>query len=538
MHWLNAVLLCLVLTVTVGCEQKPKQATPPPTPAYSVLNKSISELRSDLDAGKVTAVELVEAYAKRIEQMDDQGPTFRAVISLNPDAKTIAAQLDAERKNSGIRSPLHGIPIMLKDNIDTADKMPTTAGSLALKNHFAQNDSTVAKKLREAGAIILGKANLSEWANFRSSLSTSGWSAIEGFTRYPFDPLRNTCGSSSGSAVVVAMSFAAAAIGTETDGSIVCPSGMQSLVGVKPTVGLVSRAGIIPIAESQDTAGPMTRTVEDAILIMSVIAGSDGRDPATKQADVFKAQYRSSLRVDALNNTRIGVLRFALPSHPEVKAQFEKALTTLQENGAKLIDIESVDGLDQIYHDEFQVLLSEFHDGINRYLADTDPTQVSTRSLSDLIAFNEATPAELQYFHQDLFKQAVDAPAIDSKEYQQARVQAQKKAGPEGIDKLLREHHLDALVAITNGPSWMTDTVNGDHYTGGASTLPAVAGYPHITVPLGSVRDLPIGLSFIGTAWSESPLLAIAYAFEQKMPARVLAPDPDMPLSPTDNTIQ
>lgn len=519
-------LIFVALWQLNACSTEPETPPPPPPPAYDVVDKTIGELNRDLSSGAVTSLELVNAYLQRIESLDDSGPRYNAVISINPDAKTIAQQLDQERAQNQLRGPLHGIPVILKDNIDSADNMPTTAGSLALRDHYPNQDSTVAKKLRAAGAIILGKANLSEWANFRSSLSTSGWSAIEGFTQYPFDRLRNPCGSSSGSAVVVSLSFAAAAIGTETDGSIVCPASMHSLVGLKPTVGLVSRSGIIPIAASQDTAGPMTRTVEDAILLLSVLAGSDETDPATRQADIYRAQYQSSLRADALDNTRIGVLRFIQPKHPEIRAVFDQALTQLESKGVKLIDIETMPGLDQMYEDEYHVLLTEFKSGLNEYLSKTDANKISTRNLADLIQFNLVNETELRYFHQDIFEQAERTAGITDESYRKAQVRAKKRAGPEGIDALLREHHLDALVAISNGPAWMTDTINGDQFTGGASSLPAVAGYPHVTVPMGSVRGLPVGISFIGTAWSESPLLAIAYAYEQQFPARI-TPKPE-----------
>ena len=520
--------LSLFVWLLCSCQSEPEPIPSPPPPKYDVVNRSIADLQQDLSTGVVTSVVLVERYIERIHALDQSGPQYRSVLAINPDAKSIAQTLDQERSNNQIRGPLHGIPILLKDNIDTADAMPTTAGSLALKDNFARNDSFVAKQLRTAGAIILGKTNLSEWANFRSTRSSSGWSAVGGQTLYPFDVTRNPCGSSSGSGVAVAMSFAAAAIGTETDGSITCPSSLHSLVGVKPTVGLVSRAGIIPISESQDTAGPMTRTVEDAVLILNALAASDENDGATKQADVYRSNYRSSLRDNAFHLTKIGVIRFDQPGHPSVLQQFEKSLQLMRDAGAVLVDVESMDGLEDLSKNEYQVLLTEFKSGVEQYLSTTSPDKVTARTLKDLMAFNQNTPKETLYFGQEIFEQSLSTFTTDTEEYKSARIKAKKAAGPEGIDKVLRKHRLDALVAITTGPSWKTDYVNGDNYTGGFSTLAAVSGYPHITVPMGAIENLPVGISFIGSAWAEAPLLALAFSFEQISKARIVPSDPLM----------
>lgn len=531
------VFLLLFIGILCSCQSEPDPTPLSSPPKYNVVNKSIAELQHDLSNGAVTSVALVERYIERIHTLDQAGPQYRSVLEINPEAKSIAQTLDQERSSKQIRGPLHGIPILLKDNIDTVDAMPTTAGSLALKGNFASKDSFVAKQLRAAGAIILGKTNLSEWANFRSTRSSSGWSAVGGQTLYPFDLTRNPCGSSSGSGVAVAMSFAAAAIGTETDGSITCPSSLHSLVGIKPTVGLISRAGIIPISESQDTAGPMTRTVEDAVLILNALAASDENDPATKPADIYRSNYRSSLRENAFHLTKIGVIRFDQPSHPELLRQFEKSLQLMRNAGAVLVDIENMDGLEDLSINEYQVLLTEFKSGVEQYLSKTSPDKVSVRTLDDLIKFNQDTAQETLYFDQEIFEQSLNTFSKESSEYKSARSKAKNAAGSDGIDKVLRKHRLDALVAITTGPSWKTDYINGDNYTGGFSTLAAVSGYPHITVPMGAIENLPVGISFIGSAWAEAPLLALAFSFEQISKARIVPSDPVMGRSSSPSLI-
>lgn len=412
-----------------------------------------------------------------------------------------------------------GLPILLKDNIETRD-MPTTAGSLALANNAPGRDAPLVARLRDAGALILGKTNLSEWANIRSSHSISGWSAVGGLTRNPHSLDRSACGSSSGSGAAVAAGLAPAAIGTETDGSITCPAAVNGIVGFKPTVGLVSRTHIVPISHSQDTAGPMTRTVEDAAIVLTAIAGSDPADPATAEADARKVDYRAALDADSLRGARIGVARFLTGYSQATDATFEQALEQLREGGAVLVEI--TDGPDQaaIGAAELTVLLTELKVGLNAYLASTDPTQVLTRSLADVIAFNRGDPRELALFDQDLFEQAEATTGLGDPAYIEARATSLRLAGPEGIDRLMRDNAVVALVAPTTGPAWMIDIVNGDNYGGSATTAPAVAGYPHLTVPMGTAGGMPVGLSFIGGRWDDAHILSLGYAYEQRSKAR------------------
>ena len=509
-----AVLLLIGSLVACSPSEGPKRLEA----SYSAEEKSIAQLQADLSAGTVTSVQLVEHYLLRIATLDRNGPQLNSVLALNPDAMTIAQALDAERASKGPRGPLHGIPLLLKDNIESADLLPTTAGSLALQDNVTQRDAPLVKRLRDAGAIILGKTNLSEWANMRSSASISGWSAIGGLTRNPYAIDRNPCGSSSGSAVATAASLAAASIGTETDGSITCPAAVNGLVGVKPTRGLISRRYIVPIAHSQDTTGPMTRTVHDAALLLSVLAGTDAADPATAQADQHKQAYHELLQDGALQGKRLGVLRFATGYHRELDAVFDNTLSELQAAGAELIDIDSFPALAQISENELIVLLTELKLGLNAYLADS-PAKLPARTLAELIAFNEEhAEQELRYFGQEWFEQA-EARSADAR-YQRALADNARLADSEGLAALFKQHQLDAVIAPTTGPAWSTDLVNGDHYLGSVSTLPAVAGYPHVTVPMGMVKGLPVGLSFIGKPWSEAQLLRFAYDFEQRSQAR------------------
>jgi amidase len=410
--------------------------------------------------------------------------------------------------------PLHGLPVLLKDNIETAD-MPTTAGSLALVNNAPGRDAPLVARLRAEGAVILGKTNLSEWANIRSSNSTSGWSAVGGLTRNPHALDRNTCGSSSGSGAAVAAGLAPAAIGTETDGSITCPAAINGIVGFKPTVGLVSRTHIVPISHSQDTAGPMTRTVEDAAIVLSVIAGSDPLDAATAEADARKVDYRAALDAGSLRGVRIGVMRFSMGYSPDTDAVFEANLAKMREAGAVIVDITEGPDEDAMGTAELEVLMFELKHDLNAYLASTDPAQVATRTLADVIAFNERTPRELALFGQDLFIRAEATTALDDPAYVEARATSLRLAGAEGIDRLMREHDVIALIAPTTGPAWTTDVTNGDHYGGAASTMPAIAGYPHLTVPMGFVDGLPVGMSFIAGKWEDAKVLSLGYAFEQ-----------------------
>lgn len=412
-----------------------------------------------------------------------------------------------------------GMPILIKDNIETAD-MPTTAGSMALIDNAPGRDAPLVARLRAAGFVILGKTNLSEWANIRSGASTSGWSAVGGLTRNPYAMDRSACGSSSGSGAAVAAGLAPVAIGTETDGSITCPAAINGIVGFKPTVGLVSRTHIVPISHSQDTAGPMTRTVEDAAIVLTVIAGTDPLDPATAEADAHKVDYRAALDADSLRGQRIGVARFLTGYHAATDAVFEQNLQALRDAGAILVDITEGPDMGAMGEAEFAVLMTELKVDLNAYLASTDPMQVPTRTLADVIAFNIATPRELALFGQELFILAEATGGLEDPAYIEARATSFRLAGPDGIDRLMRENDVVALVAPTTAPAWSIDVVDGDHYLGAASQIAAVAGYPHLTVPMGYVRGLPVGMSFIGGKWDDARILSLGYAFEQRTRAR------------------
>ena len=468
-----------------------------------------------MSSGQLTARVLTETYLRRIENLDRQGPALRAFIETNPDALAIADARDAERKQGRTRGPLHGIPILLKDNIDTNDRMTTTAGSLALTGSIPHEDSSVARRLRDAGAVLLGKANMSEWANIRSTRSSSGWSARGGQCRNPYVLDRSPCGSSSGSAVAVAANLATVAIGTETDGSIVCPSSMNGIVGIKPTVGLVSRAGVIPISHTQDTAGPMARTVRDAALVLTAIAGADSRDAATGNSKGRAQDYAASLDAGGLQGARIGVARNFFGFHEEVDRAMESALSDMRRQGAVLIDPADVRLPSEAGTLELDVLLYELKANLNRYLAALGPT-ISVRSLADVIRFNEDNrEREMPYFGQELFIQAQEKGSLTDPAYLRALETIRRLARVEGIDAVMDNDRLDAIVAPTAGPPWVTDLVNGDHVGGMSSAPAAIAGYPSITVPAGYVSGLPIGLSFFGRAWSEPTLIRLAYAFEQ-----------------------
>jgi amidase len=482
---------------------------------FSVAGKSVAELQDAMAAGRITSKALTAKYLARIQAIDKSGPRINAVIEINPEALSIAAALDAERKLKGPRGPLHGIPVLLKDNIATADRMQTTAGSLALVGAKAPRDSFVAARLREAGAVILGKTNLSEWANLRSTRSTSGWSARGGLTRNPYALDRNTSGSSSGSGAAVAAGLAALAVGTETDGSIVSPASINGIVGIKPTVGLVSRAGVIPIAHSQDTTGPMALTVADAAALLTAMAGSDARDRATADASAKAIDYTKVLDPNALNGARLGVVRSSFAGRNDlVAAEIEKALAVLKAKGAILVDIAELPDSGKINDPELEVLLYELKADLNAYLAEY-ANGAKVRNVADVIAFNEKNKTrEMPYFGQEFFVRAEAKGGLDSKEYRDALASSRGTARA-GIDKVMSENHLDALVAPTGGTAWLTDFVNGDAEGDSFSTPAAVAGYPHITVPAGFVHGLPCGISFVGTAWSEPRLIALAYAYEQ-----------------------
>jgi amidase len=490
---------------------------PAALPHAELEEASIAELQARLASGALSSRALTEAYLARIEALDRGGPRLRSVIELNPDAVAIAAERDEERKAKGARGPLHGIPILLKDNIDTADRTTTTAGSLALEGSIPARDAFVAGRLREAGAVLLGKANLSEWANIRSNRSSSGWSARGGQCRNPYALDRNPCGSSSGSGAAAAASLCAAAVGTETDGSVVCPSSACGLVGIKPTLGLLSRSGVVPIAHSQDTPGPMTRTVRDAAVLLGAMAGEDPRDPVTAAArGRAVADYTRFLDPEGFKGARLGVCRKMFGFHPGVDRLMEDALLEMKRLGATLVDPADVPHLREYDESELSVLLYELKADLAAYLESLGPG-ARVRTLEDVIRFNEAhREREMPYFGQELFLKAQEKGPLSDPAYREALEKNRRLAGPEGIDAIMDQHRLDAVVAPTGGPAWLTDLVNGDSYVGGgASSPPAVAGYPHVTVPAGFVFGLPVGLSFIGRAWSEPALLRLAYAFEQ-----------------------
>ncbi len=495
-------------------------ATGAPAPRQSSLveERSISQLADDLAAGRTTSAALVAAYLARIEAIDRAGPTLRSIIAVNPLALEQARALDAERRAGRVRGPLHGIPILLKDNIETKE-LPTTAGSLALKDNMTNRDAPMAARLRDAGAILLGKTNLSEWANFRSTRSISGWSAVGGLVRNPYALDRNACGSSAGSGAATAASLAAASVGTETSGSIVCPSNVNGLVGFKPTVGLVSREHVVPISHTQDTPGPMTRSVMDAALVLAGMSGTDPADPATAEADRRKKDYAAALSRDALKGKRLGVLKIGLGGTIETDALFEQAQKDLAAAGATLVDVKLPDNLAPGAQPAGgpNVMQVEFKADLAKYLASAAPG-VTAKTLSDLIAFNAANAeTELPLFGQQIFEQSDKQPGLDDPAYLAALEKGKRNAGPEGIDKILAADRLDAIVFITAAPAWPTDPAGASRgaAVNSATGIAAAAGYPHLTVPMGLARGLPVGLSFIGTAWSDADLLALGYAYEQ-----------------------
>jgi amidase len=496
-------------------------ATIAPPPAFELDELTIAELQSGMASGKYSAQSLARQYLDRIDDVDKHGPAINSVIELNPEALSIASELDKERQAKGARGPLHGIPVLIKDNIDTHDRMTTTAGSLALGGSIPLQDSFVAKKLREAGAVILGKTNLSEWANFRSSHSSSGWSGRGGQTKNPYVLDRNPCGSSSGTGAAVAANLSAIGIGTETDGSVVCPSNANSLVGIKPTLGLISRAGIIPIAHNQDTAGPMCRTVRDAAILLSALTGIDSRDDATRaSAGKSFADYEKFLDANGLKGARIGVHRKGFGFNDGVDKLMNDCIDIIKKRGATVIDPADIPTQGKFDDSELEVLLYEFKADLNSYLAALGP-RAPVKSLKEIIDFNEQyKDREMPYFGQDLFIKAQAKGPLTDKAYRDALAKDQRMSRKEGIDFVMDKNKLDALIAPTGGPAWTTDWVNGDHFTGGYSTASAVAGYPHITVPAGYVFGLAVGLSFFGRAWSEPTLIKFAFAFEQATKAR------------------
>ena len=485
-------------------------------PTFELDELTVDDLQEGMASGRWSAVEITEMYLDRIAAIDDQGPELRSVLETNPDARRIAQSLDTERTAGRLRGPLHGVPILIKDNIGTADRMTTTAGSLALEGSIPPHDATIVRKLREAGAVILGKANLSEWANFRSQRSSSGWSGRGGQCANPYALHRNPCGSSSGSAAGVSANLAALAIGTETNGSIVCPSSSCGVVGVKPTVGLWSRSVIIPISHSQDTAGPITRTVRDAAILLGSLTGADARDPATT-ASVANSHvdYTRFLETDGLRGARIGVARANFGFDDRVDRVMEEALLAMKDAGATVVDEVVIPNQRGLAGPAYDVLLYEFKANLNAYLEGLGP-DAPIRSLEDAIRFNqENRDSEMRYFGQDVFLAAQEKGPLTEQPYRDALERVQRLAGAEGIDAAMNRYGVDALVAPTSGPAWVIDLIDGDHVGGGSSSPAARAGYPNITVPAGFVMGLPVGVSFFGRRWSEGTLLRMAYAFEQ-----------------------
>ena len=514
-----------VTSISARARVESRDVISPPTPAAFDLDEmTIADLQSGMASRKYSAELLALKYIDRIDRIDDldkDGPGLNSVIELNPQVLGIAVEMDKERKADRVRGPLHGIPVLIKDNIDTHDRMMTTAGSLALQGSIALQDSTVAKKLRDAGAVIIGKTNLSEWANFRSSHSSSGWSGRGGQTKNPYVLDRNPCGSSSGTGAAIAANLATVGVGTETDGSVVCPSNANSLVGIKPTLGLISRAGIIPIAHSQDTAGPMCRTVRDAAILLSALAGVDPRDDATK-ASVGKssADYTRFLDSNGLKGARIGVQRKSFGFNDAVDKVMNDCIDVIKRSGATVIDPADIPTQGKFDDSELEVLLYEFKADLNKYLAARGPN-APVKSLKDIIDFNEKNrDRELPYFGQDIMVKAQAKGPLTEKKYRDALAKNHLMSRTQGIDAVMIKNKLDAIIAPTGGPPWPTDLANGDHFTGGYSTASAVAGYPHITVPAGYVFGMPVGISFFGRAWSEPSLIKFAYAFEQATKVR------------------
>lgn len=481
-------------------------------PEFEYEEATIDGLQKAIKEGKLTSEALTQKYLERIQAIDQHGPSLKAVIEVNPDALDLAKALDKERADGKIRGPMHGIPVLIKDNIETGDKMMTTAGSLALVGNIASKDAHIVSLMRDAGAIILGKTNLSEWANFRSTHSTSGWSGRGGQTKNPYALDRNPCGSSSGSGVAVSANLCAVAVGTETDGSIVCPSTNNGLVGIKPTLGLVSRTGIIPLSHSQDTAGPMARTVRDAAILLSVLAGKDAADPATRGYKGL-SDYTKFLVEDGLKGARIGIARKFFGFSSKVDAVMHDAIVMMKSLGAVMVDPADLPSHGKYDDTETEVLLYDFKNDINEYLKSRN---LDVKSLDDLIKFNEKNKNKsMPFFGQELFIQAQAKGPLTEKAYIDALEKNRKLSQDEGINAVMDKFELDAIIAPTGGPAWTTDLLNGDHFTGGSSTPAAVAGYPAITVPAGQIRGMPIGITFFGRAWSEPKLLKLAYAFEQ-----------------------
>jgi amidase len=508
------IILLFLLFLLIGCQSSVKRYEISDVSYFKLSEKDISSIQESYKSGELTVNEVVESYLKRIDAIDRNGPALNSVIILNPDAMQIAEALDKELREGKTRGSLHGIPVFLKDNVDTHDKMPCTAGSRALANSYPMKDSYVAARLREAGAVIMGKTNLSEWANFRGDLSTSGWSGLGGQTKNPYDFERNPCGSSSGSGVAVSANFTVLAIGTETDGSIVCPSHANGIVGIKPTVGLVSRSGIIPISSTQDTPGPMARTVRDAAICLGALAGIDSTDSKTLASEgMSHRDYTVFLKKDGIKDKRIGIYKGALGRNYKVDTLFYRAVSFLKDQGAEIVEINQLIQSD-LWQYELEVFLYEYKAGLNEYFRSLGP-EAPIKNLEELIAFNRIDTVELSYFNQHYLEMAQEKGDLQSEAYLNALSKLQKGSREQGIDKVMDEYKLDAIIAPTGSPAWKTDLINGDSYQLGSSSPAAQAGYPNISVPMGFIDGLPVGISFFGRAWSEPVLIEIAYAFEQ-----------------------
>jgi len=507
------IILIILLFLQISCKPLSREAQITKFDSFRFLEQDITQIQMGYKDGTHTIKEVVQAYLDRIEEIDKSGPTLNSIIQVNPDAIQVAEELDIEMSEGKIRGPLHGIPVVLKDNIDTHDKMATTAGSRALMNSYPLKDSYIAKQLKDAGAIILGKANLSEWANFRGQLSTSGWSGVGGQTKNPYVLSRNPCGSSSGSAVAVSANLTMLAIGTETDGSIVCPSHSNGIVGIKPTVGLVSRSGVIPISFTQDTPGPMARTVRDAAIFLGALVGVDSADEKTLASQgKFYRDYTQFLKEDGLKGKRIGLYKGPLGINYKVDTLVYQAVDFLKSQGAEIIEIDEISS-GNVGDYSFEIMLYEYKDGLNKYFQSLGP-DAPIKSVEELIAFNQSDSIELKYFNQRYLEMAQEKGDLTSEEYQEALAKMMKGSREEGIDRVMNEHGLDAIIAPTGSPAWKTDLINGDSFQLGSSSPAAQAGYPNITVPMGYIDELPVGISFFGRAWSEPILLEIAYAYE------------------------
>jgi len=513
-YFLKMASVLIFLFLTNLCLLPSVEAQNSASENFKFLEQDITQIQQGYKNGSFTIKELVSAYLDRINQIDKNGPSLNSIIQINPDALQIAEALDKEMSNGKIRGPLYGIPVLLKDNIDTHDKMATTGGSRALMNSHPLKDSYVARQLKAAGAIIIGKANLSEWANFRGQLSTSGWSGEGGQTKNPYVLNRNPCGSSSGSAVAVSANLTMLAIGTETDGSIVCPSQTNGIVGIKPTVGLVSRTGVIPISFTQDTPGPMGRTVRDAAICLGLLTGIDPADEKTLASKgKFYRDYTQFLKVDGLKGKRIGLYKAPLGKNFKVDTLMVHAVEFLKSKGAEVIDVNELSN-GKVDSCESVIMLYEYKDGLNKYFQSLGPT-APIKSIEDLIKFNQSDPIELKYFNQRYLEQALEKGDLNQEAYLDALAKMLKGSREEGIDKVMNAQKLDAIIAPTGSPAWITDLINGDSFQIGTSSPAAQAGYPSITVPMGFIDELPVGISFFGRAWSEPILLEIAYAYEQ-----------------------